>query len=283
MRSRRFSSGFTLIELIIVMVLMTIVGATVAVFLRPALDAYVDTRDRAGIGDMGDTALRRMVRDIRSAVPNSIRNPNDACFELVPSVAGGRYRMGPNAANDARWVDTTQATGQFDVLSTLARQPVAGDFIVINNQNGNDVYAGANRTAITAVATPPQANHGTLRLTVNPIQVQPGYDGGRFQVVSRNEQSVFYVCAGAGLNADRSAGTGVLWRVRRGFNGTYPTACPATAGGTVLARNISQCRFVFDPNRGATQQSGFVYMELAITRNGETITLAHGAHVLNVP
>ncbi len=283
MRSRRLSSGFTLIELIIVMVLMTIVGATVAVFVRPAIDAYANTRDRASMGDMGDTALRRMVRDIRSAVPNSIRNPSEACFELVPSVAGGRYRMGPNAANDARWVDTTQATTQFDVLSTLARQPVAGDFIVINNQNGNDVYVGTNRTMITGVAAPPATHQGTLRLTVNSIQVPSGYDGGRFQVISQNERSVFYVCAGAGLSADGRTGTGVLWRMRRNFNGTYPTACPATTGGTVLARNISQCRFVFDPNRGATQQSGFVYMELALTRNSETSTLAHGAHVLNVP
>jgi MSHA biogenesis protein MshO len=279
---QRRSAGFTLIELIIVLVLTTIIGGTVAVFVRPAIRGYTDTRDRSVLGDMGDTALRRMVRDIRMAVPNSLRTPNETCFELVPTVAGGRYRMGPNTANDAWWVDTSQATTGFDVLSTLSRQPAVGDFVVINNQNGNDVYSATNRATISAVATP-TATQGTLRLTISSLQVSPGYDGGRFQVVNQNERSVFYVCAGAGLSADGLTGTGVLWRIRRDFNATYPTACPGTGGGTVLARNIRSCRFVYSPNQGATQQSGFVYLELAITRNGETATLTHGAHVLNAP
>jgi len=282
MSAPRRQSGFTLVELIIVLVLMTIIGATVAVFVRPAIEAYSDTRDRVTLGDMGDTALRRMVRDIRVAVPNSLRTPNEACFELVPTVAGGRYRMGPNAADDAQWVNTSQATTGFDVLSTLSRTPAVNDFVVINNQNGNDVYSGSNRTTISAVTTP-TASQGKLRLTISSIQVSPGYDGGRFQVVSQNERSVFYVCDGAGLSADSQSGTGTLWRLKRDFNATYPTACPSVTGATVLARNVSRCRFVYDPNKGATQQSGFVYLELDITRNGETATLSHGAHVLNVP
>jgi MSHA biogenesis protein MshO len=281
MSARRRSAGFTLVELIVVLVLMTIVGATVAVFVRPAIDAYSDTRDRAARSDMADTALRRMVRDIRVAVPNSLRTPGEACFELVPTVAGGRYRMGPNAANDAQWVNTSQATTGFDVLSTLSRLPVVSDFVVINNQNGNDVYAGANRATIASVTTP-TASQGTLRLSISSLQVSPGYDGGRFQVISQNERAVFYVCEGAGLSADGQTGTGVLRRLKRDFDATYPTACPS-GSGTVLARNIRRCRFVYNPNQGATQQSGFVYLELGITRNGETITLSHGAHVLNVP
>lgn len=281
MNARRRSAGFTLIELIVVLVLMTIIGATVAVFVKPAIDAYSDTRNRVALGDMGDTALRRMVRDIRVAVPNSLRTPTEACFELVPTVAGGRYRMGPNTANDAWWVNTSQATVGFDVLSTLSRQPAIGDFVVINNQNGNDVYAGSNRSTISAVATP-SASQGTTRLTISSLQVSPGYDGGRFQVVNQSEQSVFYICQGAGLSADNRTGTGVLWRLKRNFTSTYPSSCPA-GSGTVLARNVSRCRFVYNPNQGATQQSGFVYLELGITRNGETATLTHGAHVLNVP
>lgn len=281
MNARRRAAGFTLIELIVVLVLMTIIGATVAVFVRPAIDAYADTRNRVTQGDMADTALRRMVRDIRVAVPNSLRTPSEACFELVPSVSGGRYRMGPNTANDAQWVNTSQATTGFDVLSTLSRQPVVGDFVVINNQNGNDVYAGGNRSAISAVSTP-SATQGKLRLGIASMQVSPGYDGGRFQVVSQSEQSVFYICEGAGLSADGRTGSGVLWRLKRDFSSTYPSACPS-GSGKVLARNISSCRFVYDPNKGATQQSGFVYLELGITRNGETATLSHGAHVLNVP
>lgn len=276
------SRGFTMIELVVVMVLLTIIGASVAVFMRPAIVAYTDTRSRAALSDMGDTALRRMARDIRQAVPNSLRTPAITCFELTPTLTGGRYRMGPNAAGTAAFVDTSQPTTSFDVLSTLSRTPAVGDFVVINNQNGNDVHAGVNRSAITAVSTP-SSDQGTLRLSITSMQVSPGYNGGRFQVVANAEQSVFYVCDNPGLSADGSTGTGTLYRIKGNFSAAYPTSCPATTGGAILATQVSRCRFIYDPNKGATQQSGFVYLELALTRNAETASLSHGAHVVNVP
>ena len=46
-----------------------------------------------------DHALRRMLRDVRVAVPNSIRTPATNCFELVPTSAGGRYRMAADSVN----------------------------------------------------------------------------------------------------------------------------------------------------------------------------------------
>jgi MSHA biogenesis protein MshO len=280
----RRQAGFTLIELIIVLVLTTLIGATVAIFVRPAIGAYTDTRVRAELSDQADTALRRIVRDIRQAVPNSIRAPLPNCFELVPAVAGGRYRMGPDAANSAAYVDPSQQTTSFDVLTAMNRTPNVGDFVVINNQNGNDVYAGTNRAAITAVSTP-AATHGTLRIAIGSgLQISPGYAGGRFQVVASGQRSVFYVCSGADGTLDSQGnGKGTLYRVTRDFNATYPSACPATAGGTVLATRVHTCNFIYTPNQGATQQSGFLWMLLAIGRNGETATQSQGAHVTNTP
>lgn len=283
--------GFTLVELIIVIVLTALVGGAVVVFLRPTINAYADNRSRSSISDLADTALRRMVRDIRVAVPNSIRTPDVNCFELVPTIAGGRYRMGPESATGgtAKYVDTSQPTTVFDVLTPLPVTPAPNDFVVINNQNGNDVYDSTSatpvRSTITAVSTP-AANQGTLRISINSLQVQPGYNGGRFQVVSQSQQSVFYVCSGADDTLDGNGnGRGTLFRVTRNFTATYPTACPSTSGSNVavLATGVRRCRFLYDPNQGATQQSGFVWLELAIARNGETATLAHGAHVINVP
>lgn len=276
--------GFTLVELILVLVITTIIGASVAVFLRPAINAYTDTRVRAGLSDMADTALRRMVRDIRQAVPNSIRAPSSNCFELVPATTGGRYRMGPDAANTAAYVDPSQPTTSFDVLSTLSATPAVGDFVVINNQNGNDVYAGTNRAAITGVSTP-AATSGTMRIAMSGgLQVSPGYSGGRFLVVSSAQQSVFYVCSGADGTLDANGnGKGTLYRIKRNFTATYPSACPSTTGGDVLATRVRTCTFVYTPNQGATQQSGFLWMLLALAANRETAAESQGAHVTNAP
>jgi MSHA biogenesis protein MshO len=103
-------------------------------------------------------------------------------------------------------------------------------------------------------------------------------------VVANSQQSVFYVCEGAngGLNASGD-GNGVLSRVVGSFSSTYPTSCPAASGGTLLATGVRSCRFIYDPAQGATQQSGFVSMQIELARNSESAALVVGAHVQNVP
>jgi MSHA biogenesis protein MshO len=274
--------GFTLLELVLVIVITGVMGASFAMFFKPAMDAYFDSRRRAMLTDTADTALRRMARDVRRAVPNSIRIPSDQCFELVPTKAGGLYRRATdivNASSDP--LDTTGADISFDVLSPLAAAPVNGDFVVIGNQNTNDVYdtsgAAKTRGTVSTWTVPPApggANVGVGRIALDvATQFPSGYDGGRFQVVDKIEQSVFYICDGAGS----------LMRLVRTFNASYPTACPATTGAVPLATNVATCSFVYDPAHGATQQSGFVWMQIELTSGRETIALAYGAHVSNVP
>ncbi len=68
-----------------------------------------------------------------------------------------------------------------------------------------------------------------------------------------------------------------------GFNAAAPGACPATAGADVLATGLRSCRFLYTANQGATQQSGFVSVQLELTRSSETASLVFGAHVANTP
>lgn len=259
--------GFTLVELVMVIVVTGILAAIMTVFLKPAIDSYFDTRRRADLTDIADTALRRMAKDIRGAVPNSIRSVSSACFQLVPTTAGGRYRMAPDTVTPgSSHIDTGVATDAFDVLSPLSQIPVSGDWVVIDNQNGADVYAGANRGQVSAVTTPATGLHRIALSSATQFPI--GYDGGRFVLVSNAEQTVFYHCAG-----------NVLYRSVTDFT---VSACPSS-GGSVVATDVAGCTFVYDPNQGATQQSGFVWLQLQLSRSGESVTLAHGVHVDNVP
>lgn len=290
--------GFTLIELIVVIVVGSVMAATITIFLPPAFKSFRDTRNRSDLVDQTDTALRRMLRDVRMAVPNSLRMPNASCFEMVPTMAGGRYRMdsdasgtgdaSPNCGTSAcsAFIDPAQATTQFDTLTTLSTTPAIGDWIVIDNQNVNDVYSGSNRSDITATVTNSSAAwQGKQRIVITPIQFPSGYTGGRFGVVPNNQKAVFYVCSGADGSVDASGnGKGTLYRLKNyGFNAAYPSACPSTASADVIATNVRACTFIYNPNQGATQQSGFLWLELSIARNNETAYLAQGAHVMNVP
>lgn len=294
MRPRHATAGFTLVEVIVVMVVAGVLAATLTVFLRPAIDGYITSRERAGLQAEAEITLATIVREVRRAVPNSIRTPGNQCFELLPASGGGRYRSGPDTVNDSganctpgancsAWVDTGTLTTTFDVLSLSGTPAAVGDSIVINNQNGNDVYEGGNRSRVTAVQTP-AAPFGVTRLTIEPLQVSPGYDGARYSVVPQDQQAVFYSCVGADGTLDaRGEGRGQLLRLSGyGYNPATPTTCPSS-GGVVVASGVRSCNFVHDPNQGATQQSGFVWIELEIARHGETAHLGMGAHVPNAP
>lgn len=277
--------GFTLVELVIVIVIMGVIAAAVASIFKPAVDNYFDSRRRAILSDMADTAVRRIGREVRRAVPNSVRIPNDQCFEFVPGMAGGLYRRDVDIVNaNSDPLDTTGPDASFDVLSPPSTAPASGDFIVIGNQNTGDVYSGTTRGTVSAWQSPPNPGGvlvGEGRITLNPAtQFPASYDGGRFFIVDQHERSVFYICRGAGESGGN--GTGELVRLVQGFNAAYPSLCPAS-GGARLASHVASCEFVYDPNQGATQQSGFVEMRIELLDSGERVALAYGVHVSNVP
>ena len=285
--------GFTLVELVMVIVITGVIAASATVFFKPAIDSYFDARRRAMLTDIADTALRRMGRDVRSAVPNSVRSPNSQCFEIIPTSGGGRYRSASDSANDAPGcapsatcsapLNLNQPAIQiFDSLSPLATAPAVNDYVVIDNQNTNDVYAGSNRAQISAVATPARVTDGLHRITVASTQFPSGYDGYRFVIVPNAQRAVFYSCVGTGLDAQGN-GTGVLYRASNyGFNAAYPATCPG-AGGDILAKRIKSCNFIYSASQDATQQNGFVWMQLEVAEANETASLSYGAHVDNVP
>lgn len=273
--------GFTLVELVMVIIVTGILAATLTIFLKPAIDSYFDTRRRADLTDMADTALRRMAKDIRSAVPNSVRWVSSSCFQLVPTIAGGRYRMAPDTVNGgSAYLDPSGATTSFDVLNRLPVTPTAGattgDWVVIDNANGTDVYTDPDpgpRSRITGFsdASGAQLDIFQHRITVSSKQFPAGYDGGRFVIVPNTEQTISYSCVG-----------GILYRTPADFGAAQ---CSQTAASKTVATDIagSGCTFVYSSNQGATQQSGFIWMRLELSRSGESVALTHGVHVDNVP
>ena len=276
--------GFTLVELVIVIVLVGVLGGILALQLAPTMQGYLAVSRRAALTDQTDTALRRIVQEVRAAVPNSLRLGNAQCLELVPTIDGGRFRTGPDVApgrsGDA-YLDYDLAATEFDVMTPFTTSPAVGDLVVIGNQNPDDVYGGVNVSTITSVAdhAAPGEWRGAHRLGVTPTRIPFGYQDARFVVVPGGEQAVSYVCAGAGLADGRGQGT--LYRVVRSLAAAQSCTVPADA--PVLASKVASCAFVYSPNQGATQQSGFVQLQLGLADGGESVALTLGAHVSNVP
>lgn len=277
------SEGFTLIELIIVMVISGVLAGTLVVFFRPAFDSYLDVGRRATLADLADSAIKGISRDIRSAVPNSfvLIDPN-RCFALVPTSAGALYRTAPDQRPGAPATFhfnplVPNATDQLDLLTPTG--DLSGQFIVINNLNGDDVYSGASRAAVTtfqalSASTTPSHEVGTARIGFASTTFPANDRGGYLFVVPGNGPVVYYIHAPAEQK---------LYRLATAFTGSTPSSCPGVAGAAVVADYVSSAIFSRVLNQGTNADLTYVQLTLKLSQNNENVVLTHGLPIENRP
>ncbi len=287
----RHMAGFTLVEAIIVIVITGILAAIVAVFIRAPVDGYLDSVRRAELTDTADVALRRLTRDVRLALPNSLRVTTTGgvnYIEFIMTSAGGRYRDPTDGSTGGDFLSFTSAADlSFDVHGPMPAM-AAGDFIVVYNLGpGNapaDAYAPGNglsdcttpcnRARITGVAA------NTVTLAANPFAGQAPplpSPSGRFQVVPASTRAVTYGCpAAAAGNLTR------YWNY--GFNTAQPTP-PVGGSQSPLAAGGVTCSVAYAPSIGG--RNGLLEVRLTLTSgtgaNAESVTLQHQIRVDNSP
>jgi MSHA biogenesis protein MshO len=294
MTSRIRHAGFTLVELIMVIVIMGVVGGAVAVFMKGPIDAYLDTGRRAGLADVADTTVRRIARDLHRALPNSIRPSASAntCVEFIPTKTGGRYRAdGPGFLDFSAAISTFNMVGDNSTFANSALPTdqvilggVSGDFIVVYNLGipEADAYTGTNRSQVTLVGA---VSLNERPITINPFKFPLASGSNRFHVVPFSEQVAGYVCSNVGTSS--GLGTGTLSRYIANFPGTASGGCPAaTVGGNItaistMATKVSACSI--DYSGSDLQRNGIVRVTLQITDGSETVSLYHEVHVDNTP
>ena len=85
--------GFTLVELVMVIALSGLVMVMISMALAQPMQAFVDQSRRAMLVDQAAGALNRMTRDVRLAIPNSLRVSADGqALELLLIHSAARYR-----------------------------------------------------------------------------------------------------------------------------------------------------------------------------------------------
>jgi MSHA biogenesis protein MshO len=267
--SRR-SGGATLVELVVVIAITGIIAAAVAMFIRRPVEGYIDAVRRAELTDIADTALRRMTRDLRTALPNSIRVDATGRFiEYLETTGGGRYRLDKESdGTSGNELDFSNPAGDgsFDVIGSMPANLAAGDRIVIYNlgpgMGNSDAYTAGNSTTVASIAAP--------AINISPKQFPFSSPGKRFQVV---QHAVTYAC---------NPGIGELRR-HWNYGIVDPQQTPPAGGSSaLLATNVSGCSFIYTAS-GTNQRIGVVGLQMQITIGGESVRLFQQAHVSNVP
>jgi MSHA biogenesis protein MshO len=293
MLTRRYpQSGFTLVEMIMVIVITGIIGGMVAVFIQAPVQGYISSEHRAELTDIADTAMRRMARDIRTSVPNSVHQPTactTSCVEFLPTKDGGMYRVlgsgnaltfGPGGSNT------------FDILgaSITFADPlgVSPDYIVIGStqSSGTPPYDTSGVLVGNGVLrkyTGAAGVQSTVTFTNLALPTWAALSSQRFDVVDGTQQAVTYVCVGPGGAAcptgsiDTSGnGTCQLMRYwKYGFASAYTTGQSA-----ILADKVSTCTISY---QAANQRYGLLTTLLTLTSSNESATLYNEIHVNNAP
>lgn len=287
----RASAGFTLMELIIVIVLTGIVAAITAAFITRPIEGYVDLTRRAALVDSAESSLRRMARDIRIALPNSVRITNTAsgyALELIPTLDGARYSV---SGLPSQALDFTAADTDFDINGCFQRYASlpATTRIVINNLG----TSGQDNVYTAVIGTPSVVSLGTtIAYSVNPvvgicgtagavhhITLNPGYQfkqNSPLQRVFVIQTPVTYLC-------DTTAGT-----LTRYADYTIQSAQPTTAvvldglanvTKAVVANYVNTCSAT--TTAGQVQLRGLVTLDLGLADQGETIRLIHQVQLDN--
>jgi len=258
--SHRRQAGFTLVEAIIAIVITGVLAGIVAVFISGPIQGYVDSVRRAELTDAADIALRRMTRDVRQALPNSLRTVPGG-FEFITTKAGGRYRDSGDGSTGGNVLSFTTASTDFDVLGPMPALATgaSGDYIVVYNLGPGLPAANTVRLAsnVFAAQTPPLPSPSS-----------------RFQVVGWNDKVVRYTCSG-----------GVLTR-QSGCSLATPSVCPnagSVIAGSATAEPKAAC--TIDYTSAASGRSGLLYIQLTLTDtpSGEFVSLFQQIHVDNSP
>lgn len=281
-------AAFTLVESLLVIVITAILAVLVSGFIRLPFIAYVDSAARAELTDVADITLRRMSREIRLALPNSLRVKDERFLELLLTKTGGRYLQEDDglAGNPLQFevpgLDCTAtpsaAACAFTVVGAMPELPnqiVAGDRIAVYNLGiaPADAYTEAN------LATVSQVQGNLVSLSNNPFALQDPplrSPTRRFQVVTT---PLSYFCDGK-----LGGGSGRLLRYDN-YPLTVDQATPPVGGRTtLLADGVEECKFSY--GRLANLRSGLLRIEIRLKRSGgETgvVQLYHQVHVNNTP
>ncbi len=286
-------SGFTLIELITVVVLLGLLAVGAGMLIRNPIDAYVAQLRRQQLVDQGEMALRQIARDIRLALPNSIRIPGGSglAVEMVNTVDGARYRDEPGGTDyilPAHVLDFTTADDEFNFLGNLVSATpamfAAGDLRIVIYNTTADIYQEAvdvsdfegiiTRDDIGLTLTTPAStvddpeDHITLSAGFRFTQQSPGQ---RAFIV---DGPISYVC-------DLAAGR-ILRYSGYDYKSTQPTTAVdfGVAPGSVIS-SLSACDMSY--SAGTSQRGGIVTIEITITDSGESVSLLHQVPVINVP
>ncbi len=297
MTARNRLCGFTLVELVMVIALSGLVAVMISTVLSRPLEAFAGQSRRAILVDQAAGALNRITRDVRLAIPNSLRVSADGqAVELLLIHSAARYRPNRTGNDGLRFSSEVAGTcgssttgGRCDSVQVLdaSLSPAGANWLVLYNigaESGGTPVPGSNVWAASnnpGVITPTGTSFSVVNGTPpGESQIILGsLPGGGFRFAFASPERRLYL---AQTVVGYRCQNGQL--VRYSYNNlltSIPGSPPAGSNPQPVVANVASCGFVYQS--GSTQRAGLLTLNLGLSLGGESLQLLQQVHVDNAP
>jgi len=260
MPSQRKQTGFSLVELVVTIVVLAIIMAGSAAYITSSTIAYTKVAQREQLTSLGRVTIEQVSRDLRTALPNSIRVRNN-CIEFFPIKTGSVYLTLP----------TDAASNNFTALSFSLPAGSNIEHVIVYPYDTTALYSQSNPGPIAGYASVTGSPTATITLSSN-YQFARQAPQRRFYLV---EDPISYCIVGTDLNRYENYGVDAL-------QGTPPPGVTAQLVAEQIQTSDGGAVTPFTYTPGSLQRNGIVTLDFRFLMEGEFIRLSHEVHVRNV-
>lgn len=277
------NKGYTLIELVAVIVIIGILGVASTRFIVFGTEIYVESSERQRVLSQSRYFVERLTRELRASIPNSVRiDTSNACLQFVPIKASGAYRT--IGTDNPAPISPNISSGEIEVVSWDVNQYDINDRMYIYATDPAEIYiplniVGGKFSIIEFIAAKP---------------AQPNYELELYQI--EGSEDIFSTASPISryFTADHSVNycffaNGNEYDVYRfettNFSVLQPV--PQAPTGVLMAEGLTNnitMQPPFSINDAAQVRNSIVNLYLQFeTLNGEDMYYNHEVHIPNVP
>ncbi|KGK09305.1 PilW family protein [Vibrio navarrensis] len=254
--------GFTLIEMVISIILLAVVGLFLGSVIRQGLSIYVDSSAREALIQQGRFVTERLSRELREAVPNSVRVDN-GCIEFLPITNSAIYSSLPSSLAPSRTIR----------LLPIEKSLAADERLVVYPLDGEALRQAVSSAAQTAqVYSDVDFTSPNDRTMVNVTLTQPT----SFERQSPARRIYFYRTPVAFCYENNRISRYADYGLDR-----EDLVSSELGTGVLMAENLSQASF--EVAKPELQRNGLIKIELTFEDRGEKVEFVHNALIYNTP